>query len=111
MVVVVEKGRQVRRGKVEIQIKGELPKTIKELRRMVTEEYYSNKISIFKEWDNFSARNHSVMIAYIRHHHTNYDELIEGLDDNYEYRQIKQACNAKAEELLGKIRSERLQDK
>lgn len=94
---------------MEIQIKGELPKSLKELQQLVIEEYRSHNsdgASAFRVWDKFSNYNHTVTVSYIRHHYTDYDELVKDVRDYDEYLKIRRHCNAKAEELLAKIKGD-----
>lgn len=85
-----------------IEVKGELPPTVHELRRLAIEDFYKRHPD--ELWAKYSARSENQLIAYLRHNHTNYEELIKGIDDGYEYSNIKTACNEKAYELLAEIR-------
>jgi hypothetical protein len=79
--------------------KGEPPTSIGELRRLIVED------SIAKTGDRHPAyKKHEVMIAYLRHKHTNYEELLAQAEW-WEYEQVKKACNERAEELLIIIRN------
>lgn len=101
---------------VSVRVEGNVPKTLKELKELTSAEHYyhySAKGMTQKAGEWFLSDD--ALLAYLRHYHTNYNELLVLLKNEYSwgsnslghqegYEIIKDKCNEIAERLLEKIR-------
>lgn len=89
---------------MEIMVKGDLPKTIAELRQLALEDHSAHTVSrMAPKKKNFSTKGDDYLIAYLRHNHTNYEEALKEAQW-YEYPRLKDEATTKARELLAAIR-------
>lgn len=90
---------------VPIETKGNPPATMAELKQGIRENHY--RVHLHNPRFRNPSFTYEALIAYLRHNHTNYDELVAQLApyETYKYDVLKRRCNEKAEEILGIIRA------